>query len=67
MPTAGMVMGAPPMLAAAAMSLSSLSVIANALRLRSLVLTTRDGETWPTIPLHPRESRQGPLLKSADS
>ena len=56
-----------PMLAAAAMSLSSLSVIANALRLRSLDLTTSDGETWPTNPLHPRESRQGPLLKSADS
>jgi len=56
-----------PMLAAAAMSASSLSVIANALRLRSLDLTTGDGETRPTNPLHPRKSRQGPLLKSADS
>ena len=56
-----------PMLAAAAMSASSLSVIANALRLKSLDLTTRDGEAGPTNPLSPRESRHDTLLNSAGS
>ena len=56
-----------PMLAAAAMSASSLSVIANALRLKSLDLTTGDGEAGPTNPLSPRESRHDTLLNSAGS